>query len=295
MFAPGIASTGLHDDMGPAFSPDGNEVFFRTAGRPYGFITTMKQVDGVWSGPETAFWSGRYPDGGVAFSHDGRRLFFGSRRPLSGSGPPKEKSDIWYSEKTADGWDTPQHLGAPVNTEGNDEYLSSIAGNGSLYLTRRTVADGNMTFDLLRATFEDGQYAEPEAVELHLDRKYQAIGIAIDAEERFLVLSISGMEDGLGQEDLYASFRKDDGTWTHPVNLGEEVNSDSYDWMPRISPDGKYLFFVSWRYEGESHSETPLTYDEMMSKKRGHTYGWGADIYWVSMEAVTRLKPDPLD
>ena len=89
-----MESTGLHDDMGPAFSPDGTEVFFRTAGKPYGIITTMKQDNGVWSEPDLAFWSGQYADGFVHFSHDGRKLYFGSKRPASGIGNPEKRSNI---------------------------------------------------------------------------------------------------------------------------------------------------------------------------------------------------------
>ena len=57
IFAPGIISTGLHDDAGPSFTRDGREILFRIAGKPYGIIGSMKEVDGVWTEPVEMRWS----------------------------------------------------------------------------------------------------------------------------------------------------------------------------------------------------------------------------------------------
>jgi hypothetical protein len=46
---------------------------------------------------------------------------------------------------------------------------------------------------------------------------------------------------------LVVSFKKDDGKWTEPASLGPTVNSPSMDLCPLLSPDGKYLFFLSQR------------------------------------------------
>jgi len=77
--------------------------------------------------------------------------------------------------------------------------------------------------------------------------------------------------------------------------LGDKVNSTRSDSWPRISPDGKFLFFVSWRYNGESFSEKPLTYEEVMAKKTSAGYGWGADVYWVSTQVIEQLKPEVVE
>ena len=41
---------------------------------------------------------------------------------------------------------------------------------------------------------------------------------------------------------IYISFREVDNHWTEPQELGKELDMDGN--QPRISPDGKYIFFV---------------------------------------------------
>ena len=52
--------------------------------------------------------------------------------------------------------------------------------------------------------------------------------------------------------DLYLSFREGDRGWSEPRDLGEPINSPSLEICSIVSPDGKYLFFLSAR-GGEIH------------------------------------------
>ncbi|MFC1724791.1 hypothetical protein ACFL4T_04125 [candidate division KSB1 bacterium] len=294
MFAPGIISTGLHDDAGPGFNYEGTEIFFRVAGRPYGIIGTMKEVGGKWTKPELAPFSGNYPDGAATFSHDEKKIYFGSRRPLGGSGEPSRVSNIWVLDRSEDGIGIPRKLGHFINTSDKDEYLASVAASGNLYFQRRTVNEGKLLFETFCSKFINGELTEPELINLPVDPELLTIGGVVDPNETYMLVTIRGMEGGFGAEDIYVCFRKDDGTWDDPVNLGANVNSDNSDWMPRITRDGRYLFFVSWRYEGETWSEKKRTFDEIIALKKGPMYGWGADIYWVDTKVIDQLKPDYL-
>lgn len=290
MFALGIASTGLHDDMGPAFSPDGKEVFFRIAGNPYGIITTMRQIKGVWSKPDLAFWSGQYADGFVYFSQDGNKLYIGSKRPEDGSTEPAKRSNIWEVSRTETGYGAPRKLD-PLISKDETEYMAGLSAKGNFFINQRVSIDRYTTFDLYSCQLQNGQFINPQKIDLKIEPKYMTFGGAVDPDEKYMIVSIRNMEDSFGSDDLYVSFHNDDGTWGTPIHLGENVNSAGSDSWPRISPDGKYMFFVSWRYTGEKYSEIPVTYNEIMAKKHGAGYGWGADIYWVSSKAITDLKP----
>jgi len=48
-------------------------------------------------------------------------------------------------------------------------------------------------------------------------------------------------------EDLHISYNLRNGKWTTPQNLGTYINSDYLELCPRISPNGKYLFFITRR------------------------------------------------
>jgi hypothetical protein len=67
---------------------------------------------------------------------------------------------------------------------------------------------------------------------------------------------------------LYISFQNDDGSWTQPQNLGDLINTSGTDVWPHLSPDNKYLFFVSER-TGDN----------------------GFNPYWVSTKFIDKLCP----
>jgi hypothetical protein len=67
------------------------------------------------------------------------------------------------------------------------------------------------------------------------------------------------------RNDLYVSFRKKDGFWTEPENLGEEVNTIGGVALT-LTSDGKYLLFTG---KGNEHN---------------------SDIYWVSTKTIEKLK-----
>ena len=64
----------------------------------------------------------------------------------------------------------------------------------------------------------------------------------VSPEGCFLVSSRVS-EHGRGAIDLYASFQGPDGGWTEAVPLAA-VNTSEGEISPRLSPDGKYLFFL---------------------------------------------------
>ncbi|MBA3768590.1 MAG: PD40 domain-containing protein [Acidobacteria bacterium] len=68
----------------------------------------------------------------------------------------------------------------------------------------------------------------------------------VDAEEpldneSYIIFS-SRRAGGLGNSDLFVSFRQKDGTLAEPVNLGASINTDQHEFCPIVTPDGKYLF-----------------------------------------------------
>ena len=42
---------------------------------------------------------------------------------------------------------------------------------------------------------------------------------------------------------LGISYRKNDGSWTNPVNFGPNIDFGLGSWGPYVTPDNKYLFY----------------------------------------------------
>src|SRR5690242_11058049 len=135
LFAPDIISNEFGNrDM--AISPKGDELFY-TIQYGRGLISVImhsKKINGKWSEPQVASFSGVYNDLEPAFSFDGLKLFFVSNRALNNEGKPKDY-DVWFVTNQNGEWINPQNVGAPVNSD-KDEFYPSLAKNGDIYFTR---------------------------------------------------------------------------------------------------------------------------------------------------------------
>ena len=287
IFAPEIVSR-RYSEFSSVFSRDGREFYFTISGTPYWVIAVMKQEEGRWSGPEVPPFSGKYSDCDPNLTPGGSKLFFSSRRPLEGSGPPKPDADIWYVTRTEDGWSEAVNAGPKINSEGN-EYYAVFTKDGSLYFSS-TREGGKGEADIYRSRWVNGRYEEPENIGEPVNSEFFEGDFFIDPEEKYIIVTIYGRSDTLGSGDLYISFADTD-SWTPLKNMGEGVNSRYNEHCPMVSHDGKYFFFSSRRSQHKSHSETPLTYEDKIkildSCGNGYT---NEDIYWVDAGIINTLR-----
>jgi hypothetical protein len=92
------------------FSPDGKECFY-TKSFVTNTIMTTKEINGRWTKPAIADFSGKAFDFEPHITPDGKYMIFGSMRTL----PSMDKNDElhqWISEKTGDEWSKPK----PIDT-----------------------------------------------------------------------------------------------------------------------------------------------------------------------------------
>lgn len=243
LFAPGFVST-EHGQLNAVFTNNHKEFYFTLSKRGSHFtILVTKRVNGQWTHPETAPFSGKFSDVDHSISPDGKKLFFCSRRPLTKDGEPKKDHDFWVMEQTGTGWSEPRHLGPDVNTDREDYYPTVTAG-GTLYFSSQREGEG--TNNIYRSLLKDGKYGKAEKLGPAVNSESRDFDPFIAPDESYLIFA-SERPGGYGASDLYIAFRKADGTWTNAKNMGETINSSSTDYTPMLSPDGKYLFFTSAR------------------------------------------------
>jgi len=220
-------------------------------------------------------------------SPDGSRLYFASNKDnpeikLGGDG-----LDLWYMERNGSGWSDPVKLPETINRN-LGEFAPSVASNGNIYYS---ITDENYQTFIYCSEYLNGEYYPGEKVKIDLQPDI-SIGSAFIAPDESYLLFQANMDGGFGSNDIYVTFRNDDGSWAAPVNLGEEINSEYNDFGPRVSFDGKYLFFSSDRnyptdmYKGKSYSELI----EMLKSPRN---GYGT-LYWVDASIIEKLKSEYL-
>lgn len=281
MWGPGVISTEL-DEFGGALTSDGNEFYFSIS-VPRFFLETIcvsTQKNGKWTRPEVAPWSGMHHEFDPCLSPDGKKMFYISDRPVANE--KKTDYDVWMLNREGDHWSSPIHLPAPVNSEGS-EHFASCAANGDLYVC--SDRDG-VSSKVYRVPWVDGHYGPAEVLPAEINGEGSTLESSISADGKILVSAIIGRHDSLGLYDIYISF-KDGDKWTPMQNLGPEVNSAARDYTPRITADGKWLFYTSEKGFATEKRTEPFTYDELNKGADSLLNGYG-NIYRVEMAPILR-------
>ncbi len=285
LLGPGIINTGFNErDF--ALSPDGTEIFY-TLQLPQGSFQTIlylkKNSQGKWSQPEVAPFAGRFSDLEPAFSPDGKKLYFSSNRPLSGS--EIKDFDIWCVEKKDNKWGEPKNMGEPVNTP-VDEYYPAITLSGNLYFTAAYTNSVGKE-DIYLSVFENGKYKTPVSLDTAVNSKTFEFNAFVSPDEQFIIFTSYGRKDDKGRGDLYMSIKDASGRWMPAKNLAL-LNSEKMDYCPFVSFDKKNLFFTSERHElKESFPDKPVTY-EKLDQCYSTPLNGGGNIYWISFEEVLK-------
>lgn len=268
IFAKDMVSSNRSEHSCVTFSPDGKEVYWSSVLNNEFKILSMKIEGNKWTAPHLASFSKNsdYLDDGPSFSPDGKRLFFISRRPIDNK-EKAAKGNIWLIEKTKNGWSEPVPISSAVNSM-NLHFQMSVSNDLSIYFDAWE-DDGEGKYDIYRSEFINGEYSQPENLGKMINTEFSDGTPYIAPDESYLIFSRLDHPDGFGGSDLYISYRGKDGSWMEPKNLGNTINTEEYENLPIVSPDGKYLFFRSYR--------------------NGNN-----DIYWVDAKIIEDLKPKEL-
>jgi hypothetical protein len=261
VFARGIVSDQYQQHSIPSFSPDGKQVFWQTNQRPANendkwptFSMTMRRNGDKWTKPEVTPYSSM-----PFFSPDGKRIYFADK-----------ENGLSFVEKKGYDWSEPKSVGLVARfPELKIAFFPSIARNGTIYFMGHASGMGFwQDFGIYRAEFVNGDYTKPELLPPSINTPGGMRNWApfIAPDESYLIFcSTRGLPD-YDQGDLFVSFRQPDGSWTDPVSMGAQINTNQMERFSAVSPDGHYLFFTR---------DTP---------------GYDEDVYWMSAGIIERLK-----
>ena len=244
-YAEGIINIPGRFQQNMTLSSDGREHFFtQTDGEIWRYerILRITQSEGqvVLDTPQFVIdfsYEHEWFIGEPMLSADNQYLFFVADFP----------PNLWQSKRGSKGdWAKPVKM--KISTSEGDWYPTTSLAN-DLYFTNGTV---------FRSQGDDFQ----SKVAMNLCPKDVRDPI-LSANGDFIVYTLE-IPEGFGQADLYVSFAEEK-SWTSPRNLGAEINTESIEFAPSFSPDGKYLFF---------------------SRRDQWQKAQFSDIYWVSLEVV---------
>ncbi len=184
-----------------SLSPDGRTLYFVYAGTSAGnrdIYVCSRTSSGVWSKPRKLETVNTEYDEDSPFIHpDGKTLYFSSKGHSTMGG-----YDIFKCTKTGTGWSTPENLGYPINTAGDEIYFVLAAdgkvgfyssdkegglGKQDIYSIRMPVPDKEPELELLTGVVKDA--TTNQAIEAE-------ITITDNATKEIVSKARSNAEDG---------------------------------------------------------------------------------------------------
>lgn len=260
MFAPNFVSTEGSNHTG-VFHTNEREFYFSASLRKINaeVIMVTKRERGKWTSPKRLEILGDSREFDSFITQDGTKLFYSSNRKIRET-DTVQNADIWMMKRMKDSWEKPIHLGNKVNSS-KDDWFPTVSNQGKLFFSPSSGRNSSIVYSVQK----NGMYQKPIPLGKNInEEKSYNYDPLIAPDESYLIFA-SRREGGFGGADLYISFKKVDGSWTKAKNMGKKINSNTADYAPSLSPDGKHLFFTS-NIEGTS------------------------DIYWVSSKVIENLK-----
>ncbi|MBL7848418.1 MAG: OmpA family protein [Cyclobacteriaceae bacterium] len=251
-------------EYAPTIQADGKTMLLEQSekGKKYALYESRME-NGTWGKPLPLTRVNSFGDttdliGGPSLSFDGNTMYYFRSVGMMGD------HEIFFSERTRDGWSEPKNVGAPINSQpiadkngnfnGGYEAFPSISADGStLYFVRKN--EQGPQDKLLRkeketlfclciykaAKDKEGKWMKPEKLPWPINQDCEKAP-RIMADGRTLIFS-SNRPGGKGGYDMYQSTLNELDEWSMPVPLNF-VNTEKDDQLPSISAEGDLMYYT---------------------------------------------------
>ena len=248
LFAQGMISDDVHDS--PNIFLNEEEMVILTMGEG---LKYYKLIDEKWVEQERLPFNQPEICNEIFLSPSGKRVYFLAYE--------NGDENFYYTEITVEGWSEMKSLGDDVNSFVT-HWQFSTTKNEDLYLS-----SGNY---IMVSRFDGKKYLKPVYLKMENNESIKGYTPYIAPDESYMIYSIrTNASDKFS--DLYISYKLSKDKWSNPIDLGSKINCrDKLDLCPIVSPNGRYLFFISRRLG--SHFQ----------------------VFWVDAEFIEDLKPKDL-
>jgi len=277
IFAPGIICSELRETMSwiPA---DGKSIWFSVSvSHTESAVMVTTVSNDQWQSPQQFPLLTDFAIPYLAPSPNEDRLYY-SAPGQDAAGTPTDDQDIYFIQRTAEGWSQPVRLPDGVNTTAQD-CNPFVSAQGDLYFASNRLG-GLGGLDVYCAEYVDGGFREPRNLGESVNSDRTEWDVVVSPTGDFLVVGANRESANSNSFDLFVCFKQEDGSWSEAAILGPEFNTDNTELGTSLSADGKYLFFNSGRERPDAECTG---------------YGNGlADIYWVNTDGIRNLKESVL-
>ncbi|MGB0888229.1 MAG: TolB family protein, partial [Vicingaceae bacterium] len=149
-----------------------------------------------------------------------------------------------------------KNLGAKINSKYEDYSPAVLFDESTIYFTSRRLlsdssnmyiiemSDGKFYEDIYVSYKYNGTWTEPTPININTTGHEAVVNVSTDGKTLFIY------RDDNGDGNIYQSNLEGNGEWSYPVSLDSNINQKSQETHAHLSPDGKSLYFVSDRENG---------------------------------------------
>ncbi len=241
-------------EYGLVVAPDGKVAVFARKSGAWGsrgtrselFVTRLQ--GNAWTQPAPVF-TGMADNDDPFFSADGTKLYFTTSRIMDGE--PQADSDIWVADYADGAFHNPRPVEG-VNSEAT-EYSPVQTADGTLYFAS-TRNGGLGAGDIWKSHQKDDVFQTPENLGEPVNTAGGEWNVFLPPDANYLIVEASGRPGAKSSNgDMYLH-RMGTSGWEPPIAL-DHVNTTGSDLMPRLSPDGEFVYFTSTKALGATDAD----------------------------------------
>lgn len=157
--------------------------------------------------------------------------------------------DFFQSDKVDGIWEEAWKMPTPFNSLENEGALSISPDGRTAYFTRCNARDGYGSCDLYYSEKIGRRWSQPKNMGRTVNSSSWDSQPTIASDGRTLFF-VSNRRGGKGKNDIWYTYKEDNGRWTRPVSLDSTINTPGNDMYPFIHPSNTSLYFSSDYHTG---------------------------------------------
>ncbi|MFN5844064.1 MAG: OmpA family protein, partial [Flavobacteriia bacterium] len=173
--------------------------------------------------------------------------------------------DLYTMKKDIEGnWMAPELLQGDINGQFHEGPATFSNDGNTVYFTRSNYYKKKMVINeddennlkIFKSTLIDGKWKNLEDFPYNSDD--YSVGHPSLSDNGKIMFFVSDMPGGFGGTDIYKS-TYENGTWSKPENLGNEINTEGNEMFPYVHADGT-LYFSSDAHNSMGGLDVFITY-----------------------------------
>ncbi|MFM8362582.1 MAG: hypothetical protein ACKOA4_07780, partial [Haliscomenobacter sp.] len=233
------------DEYFPFLSNDQSRIYFtrRRPGADENLLIARSSGNG-WQNPAplSNVLNSPLNEGMSTLVRDGRRMYFTACNREAVLGP----CDIWEAELERDEVKKVSPMNGNPNSDQWESQAAISCDGSTLYFASNRPGGRGGTDIWFSKRQNNGSWSEPQNMGPQINTAQDEEAPFISNDENALYFSSTG-HLGMGDQDIFVSFRDAEKKWGEPTNLGPKINTPHRELGFFLSADGKTGYFASDR------------------------------------------------